>query len=235
MRLWRSDGPTLRLAAGADPGWSLARPVRPGLSPTPGGAGLARAGDRCARACGWRWPDEDRGRSAAAQRPGAVAGGCVARVGAAARLRGGGAGGPLRGDRAALRDQRDPGPHRPAGRGGPDHRAGSERGGRGAPGFDHGVRRSQRHPPHRRGARLHPGRVGPGAGGGRLLDRGAGSSASGERSPSIRRIRIRFHPNAAEHRGYRGNSFLSVPIYLCHARYRDSMRRGHEPDRPNRG
>ena len=37
MRLWRADGPGLHLAAGEDPGWSLTRPARPGLGPTPGG------------------------------------------------------------------------------------------------------------------------------------------------------------------------------------------------------
>ncbi|HEV8176599.1 MAG TPA: GAF domain-containing protein, partial [Gemmatimonadales bacterium] len=37
MRLWRSDGSALQLTAGEDPGWSPTRPARPGLSPTPGG------------------------------------------------------------------------------------------------------------------------------------------------------------------------------------------------------
>jgi phosphoserine phosphatase RsbU/P len=37
VRLWRSDGRNLRVAAGADPGWSLGLPARPGLVPTPGG------------------------------------------------------------------------------------------------------------------------------------------------------------------------------------------------------
>ena len=37
MRLWRSDGRVFHLAAGSDPGWSLASPVSPGLAPTPGG------------------------------------------------------------------------------------------------------------------------------------------------------------------------------------------------------
>ena len=37
MRLWRSDGSGLRLAAGDDPGWSLSAPAHPGLAPTPGG------------------------------------------------------------------------------------------------------------------------------------------------------------------------------------------------------
>lgn len=37
MRLWRSDGSALQLTAGEDPGWSLSRPARPGLTPTPGG------------------------------------------------------------------------------------------------------------------------------------------------------------------------------------------------------
>ncbi|MEP7226680.1 MAG: hypothetical protein ABI785_04920, partial [Gemmatimonadales bacterium] len=37
MRLWRSDGAALHVAAGEDPGWSLALPARPGLGPTPGG------------------------------------------------------------------------------------------------------------------------------------------------------------------------------------------------------
>ena len=37
MRLWRSDGRNLRLAAGADPGWPLGMPLSPGLVPTPEG------------------------------------------------------------------------------------------------------------------------------------------------------------------------------------------------------
>ncbi len=37
MRLWRSDGRNLRPAAGSDPGWSLPLPAAPGLVPTPGG------------------------------------------------------------------------------------------------------------------------------------------------------------------------------------------------------
>ena len=37
MRLWRLDGPGLHLAAGEDPGWSLTLPERPGLGLTPGG------------------------------------------------------------------------------------------------------------------------------------------------------------------------------------------------------
>ena len=37
MRLWRSDGHNLRIAGGADPGWTLVLPVRAGLVPTPGG------------------------------------------------------------------------------------------------------------------------------------------------------------------------------------------------------
>src|SRR3970282_1541265 len=37
VRLWRSDGSGLHLAAGEDPGWSLPAPARPGLGRTPGG------------------------------------------------------------------------------------------------------------------------------------------------------------------------------------------------------
>jgi sigma-B regulation protein RsbU (phosphoserine phosphatase) len=37
VRLWRSDGRTLRLAAGPDPGWTLAAPTGAGLTPTPAG------------------------------------------------------------------------------------------------------------------------------------------------------------------------------------------------------
>ena len=37
MRLWRLDGTGLRLAAGADPGWSLDPPLEAGLTPTPEG------------------------------------------------------------------------------------------------------------------------------------------------------------------------------------------------------
>ncbi len=37
MRLWRSDGSDLHLAGGEDPGWSLTPPARPGLGSTPGG------------------------------------------------------------------------------------------------------------------------------------------------------------------------------------------------------
>jgi sigma-B regulation protein RsbU (phosphoserine phosphatase) len=37
VRLWRSDGPSLRLAGGFDPGWSLTTPAGPGLAATPEG------------------------------------------------------------------------------------------------------------------------------------------------------------------------------------------------------
>jgi sigma-B regulation protein RsbU (phosphoserine phosphatase) len=37
VRLWRSDGTGVHLAAGEDPGWSLTAPARPGLASTPGG------------------------------------------------------------------------------------------------------------------------------------------------------------------------------------------------------
>jgi phosphoserine phosphatase RsbU/P len=37
VRLWRSDGQSLRVAAGSDPGWSLASPAGAGLTATPGG------------------------------------------------------------------------------------------------------------------------------------------------------------------------------------------------------
>lgn len=37
MRLWRTDGSGLHLAAGEDPGWLPTRPARPGLASTPGG------------------------------------------------------------------------------------------------------------------------------------------------------------------------------------------------------
>ncbi len=37
MRLWRLDGHSLRLAAGVDPGWSLDTPTGPGLTKTSGG------------------------------------------------------------------------------------------------------------------------------------------------------------------------------------------------------
>jgi phosphoserine phosphatase RsbU/P len=37
VRLWHSDGRNLRIAAGTDPGWSLGPPAEPGLVPTPGG------------------------------------------------------------------------------------------------------------------------------------------------------------------------------------------------------
>ena len=35
--MWRANGNAVHLAAGEDPGWSLTLPARPGLSPTPGG------------------------------------------------------------------------------------------------------------------------------------------------------------------------------------------------------
>jgi phosphoserine phosphatase RsbU/P len=38
VRLWRSDGLTLRLAGGPDPGWSLPAPANPGATATPGGS-----------------------------------------------------------------------------------------------------------------------------------------------------------------------------------------------------
>jgi sigma-B regulation protein RsbU (phosphoserine phosphatase) len=38
VRLWRSDGRALRLAAGADPGWALATPGRAGTLATPSGS-----------------------------------------------------------------------------------------------------------------------------------------------------------------------------------------------------
>ncbi|MGH7508185.1 MAG: PP2C family protein-serine/threonine phosphatase [Gemmatimonadales bacterium] len=37
VRLWHSDGRSLRLAAGPDPGWSLTAPAAAGPTPTPGG------------------------------------------------------------------------------------------------------------------------------------------------------------------------------------------------------
>ena len=37
MRLWRSDGQSLRIAGGSDPGWSLTPPAGAGLATTPGG------------------------------------------------------------------------------------------------------------------------------------------------------------------------------------------------------
>jgi hypothetical protein len=37
VRLWRSDGRTLRPAGGRDPAWSLAIPASPGVTSTPAG------------------------------------------------------------------------------------------------------------------------------------------------------------------------------------------------------
>ena len=93
---------------------------------------------------------------------------------------------------------------------------------------------ASRHPSNRRGPGLR--RRGSGSrwrwmtmlGGGpglpRAADRDLRSGGSG----------FGHHPRPVPTRGYRGNSFISVPICYAAPRHRASLRRSDQPDRPDR-